>query len=222
MAERHLWLNLTEIREKEKEKAFLLNATISCSGLFGNAVKTVIKKFKVRGAREILNYLDEIQGAGDSSQGLSPSPPLRAWPLAEWPEECAHSSPADHFFGVCLDSTSMQARLAPARVESIQSCAARFKLVRHMSVVLCRRLLGLMAAASPVLPLGLLHVRPFLWWMKSLGIRPSWPSLRLLKMSGACFRALLVRRDPSFLLSGVHMGVICRRHMITTDTSLSG
>ncbi len=75
----------------------------------------------------------------------------------------------------------------------------------------CARLLGLMVAASPVLPLGLLHMRPFLWWMKPLGIRPSWPSLRLLKVSGACFRDLLVWRDPSFLLSGVRMGVICHR-----------
>ncbi len=32
------------------------------------------------------------------------------------------------FLGVCLDSTSMQACLAPARVESIQSCSARFRL----------------------------------------------------------------------------------------------
>ncbi len=66
------------------------------------------------------------------------------------------------FLGVCLDSTSKQARLAPARVESIQSCTARFKLGQHVSVGLCRRLLGLMAAASPVLPLGLLHMRTFL------------------------------------------------------------
>ncbi len=91
-----------------------------------------------------------------------------------------------------------------------------------MSVGLCRKLLGLMAAASPFLPLGLLHMRPFLWWMKSLGIRSSWPSLPLLKVSGACFRTLLVWRDPSFLLSGVRMGVICHRQMITTDASLSG
>ncbi len=79
------------------------------------------------------------------------------------------------FWRVCLDS--MQARLAPARVESIQSCSARFRLGRHVSVGLCRRLLGLMVVASPVLPLGLLHMRPFLWWMKSLCIvslgRPS-------------------------------------------------
>ncbi len=112
------------------------------------------------------------------------------------------------FLGVCLDSTSMQACLAPARVESIQSCSARFRLGRRVSVGLCRRLLGLMAEASLVLPLGLLHMRPFLWWIKSLGIRPSWPSLRLPRVSGACLRALLVWRDPNFLQRGVSMGVV--------------
>ncbi len=43
-AERHLWLNLTEIREKEK--VFLLDALISQSGLFGEAVSSVVKKFR--------------------------------------------------------------------------------------------------------------------------------------------------------------------------------
>ncbi len=169
-----------------------------------------------------LAYFSQLQGAGDSSQGLSPSPTSRAWPPAEWPEERAHPSPADHFWRVCLDSTSMQVHLAPARVESIQSCTARFKLGWHVSVCLCSRVLGLMVAAPLVLPLGLLHMRPFLWWMKSLGIRLSWPSLHLLKVSDACFCTLLVWRDPSFLSSGVRTGVICRRQMITTDASLLG
>ncbi len=42
-AERHLWLNLTEIREKKK--VFLLDAPISQSGLFGEAVSSVVEKF---------------------------------------------------------------------------------------------------------------------------------------------------------------------------------
>ncbi len=42
-AERHLWLNLTEIREKEK--VFLLDAPISQSGLFGEVVSSVVDKF---------------------------------------------------------------------------------------------------------------------------------------------------------------------------------
>ncbi len=61
------------------------------------------------------------------------------------------------FLGVCLDSIQMQARLAPARISNFTACLARFKLGCHVSVGTCRRLLGLMAAASPVLPLGLLH-----------------------------------------------------------------
>ncbi len=39
-AEHHLWLNLTDIREKEK--AFRLDALISSSGLFGDAVNAVL------------------------------------------------------------------------------------------------------------------------------------------------------------------------------------
>ncbi len=62
------------------------------------------------------------------------------------------------FMGVCLDSTSMQDCLAPARIESIQSCVVHFKLGQHVSVCLCRRLLGLMVAASPGFSLGLLHM----------------------------------------------------------------
>ncbi len=42
--ERHLWLNLTEIREKEK--VFLMDAPISQSGLFGEAVSAVVDKFR--------------------------------------------------------------------------------------------------------------------------------------------------------------------------------
>ncbi len=44
VAERHLWLNLTEIREKEK--VFLMDAPISQSGLFGEAVSAVVDKFR--------------------------------------------------------------------------------------------------------------------------------------------------------------------------------
>ncbi len=70
------------------------------------------------------------------------------------------------FLGVHLDSVQMQAHLAPARISSFNACLACFKLGHHFSVSTYRRLLGLMATASPVLPLGLLHMRPFLWWMR--------------------------------------------------------
>ncbi len=50
-AERHLWLNLTEIHEKEK--VFLLDAPISQSGLFGETVSAVVDKFRSVHAEEI-------------------------------------------------------------------------------------------------------------------------------------------------------------------------
>ncbi|CAM4608253.1 unnamed protein product [Leuciscus chuanchicus] len=42
--ERHLWLNLSGIGEREK--TFLLDAPISSSGLFGDAVNTVVDRFQ--------------------------------------------------------------------------------------------------------------------------------------------------------------------------------
>ncbi|KAF4100710.1 hypothetical protein G5714_018906 [Onychostoma macrolepis] len=83
------------------------------------------------------------------------------------------------FLGVHLDSVQMHGRLAPTRISRLNACLDRFKLYHHVSVSTCRRLLGLMAAASPVLPLGLLHMRPFLWWTKLSGIRSVGPATRL-------------------------------------------
>ncbi len=126
------------------------------------------------------------------------------------------------FLGVRLDSVQMQARLAPARIPDLTACLARFKLGHHVSVGTCRRLLGLMAAASPVFPLGLLHMRPFLWWMKELRLHPTVQATRLIRVSRSCCRPLLMWRDPVFLRSWVRMGAIHHRHMITTDASMTG
>ncbi len=126
------------------------------------------------------------------------------------------------FLGVHLDSFQMQASLAPARISNFTACLARFKLGHHVSVSTCRRLLGLMAAASPVLPLGLLHMRPFLWWMKELRLHPTIPATRLIRVSRSCFWTLLQWRDPAFLQSGVRMGAIHHRHMITMDALMTG
>ncbi len=125
------------------------------------------------------------------------------------------------FLEVHLDSVQMQARLTPARISSLNACLARFKLEHHVSVSTCRRLLGLMATASHVLPLGLLHMRPFLWWMRQLSIRSTGPATRLIRVSRSCFRTLLIWRDPTFLWSGVRIGYRYN-HMVTTDASMTG
>jgi hypothetical protein len=42
--ERHLWLNLSGVGDRDR--AFLLDAPISSSGLFGDAVDTVVERFQ--------------------------------------------------------------------------------------------------------------------------------------------------------------------------------
>ncbi len=169
-----------------------------------------------------LAHSGSLQGAGESSQGYCSRPHPFSWPQDERQEECAPPISANRVSGVCLDSVQMQARLASARIPDLTACLTRFKLGHHVSVGTCRRLLGLMAAASSVLPLGLLHMRPFLWWMKKLSLHPTVPATRLIRVSRSCCRPLLLWRDPAFLRSGVRMGAIHRRHMITTDASMTG
>ncbi|MGL5128313.1 MAG: hypothetical protein ACRC7D_09170, partial [Aeromonas popoffii] len=55
--ERHLWLNLSGI--KEKDKSVLLDAPLSDQGLFGNAVDTVVDRFQEakRQATAFQNFL---------------------------------------------------------------------------------------------------------------------------------------------------------------------
>ncbi len=57
------------------------------------------------------------------------------------------------FLGMVWDSTLIQARLSPARKESILSAVKRIRPVQSLTVKQFQRLLGLMAAASNVIPL---------------------------------------------------------------------
>ncbi len=126
------------------------------------------------------------------------------------------------FLGVHLDSIQMQARLAPARISNFTTCLARFKLGRHVSVGV------LLQAARPhgnslpcVTPRVASHEAVPLVDERA-EVTPTVPATRLIRVSRSCSRPLLQWRDPAFLQSGVRMGAIHRRHMITTDTSMTG
>ncbi|KAI2653857.1 Transposon Ty3-G Gag-Pol polyprotein [Labeo rohita] len=73
------------------------------------------------------------------------------------------------YLGVVWDSTTMQARLSPARIESILTAVKRVKEGQSLTVKRFQQLLGLMAAASNVIPFGLLYMRPLQWWLKTKG-----------------------------------------------------
>ncbi len=77
--ERHLWLNLTGI--KDKDRTFLLDAPISPSGLFGDAVNTVATRFREakRYEEAFVRFLPRrAQESGTSATRSRPGPvPLR-------------------------------------------------------------------------------------------------------------------------------------------------
>ncbi len=101
-----------------------------------------------------LAHTGPLQGVSELSQRYRPPPHSCSWPQNEHQKECSHPFSRNGVLGVYLDSVQMQARLAPAWISSFNTCLARFKRGHHVSVSTCRRLLGLMATASPVLLLA--------------------------------------------------------------------
>ncbi|KAI2645466.1 Transposon Ty3-G Gag-Pol polyprotein [Labeo rohita] len=126
------------------------------------------------------------------------------------------------YLGVVWDSTTMQARLSPARIESILTAVKRVKEGRSLTVKQFQQLLGLMAAASNVIPFGLLYMRPLQWWLKTKGFSPRGNPLRIIRVTRHCLRALDMWRKPWFLSQGPVLGAPCRRVSLATDASLTG
>ncbi len=126
------------------------------------------------------------------------------------------------YLGVVLDSTTIQARLSPARIKLILTTVRRVRESLSLTVKQFQRLLGLMAAVSNVIPFGLLYMRPLQWWLKSKGFSPRANPFRMIKVTRRCLRALDMWRKPWFLSQGPVLGAPCRRIMLTTDASLTG
>ncbi len=126
------------------------------------------------------------------------------------------------FLGVIWDSTSMQARLSPARIESILSAVKRIILGQPLTLRQFQRLLGLMAAASNVIPVGLLHMRPLQWWLRTKGFSLRGNPFRLTKVTQRCLHALVMWKKPWFLSQGPMLGASSHRKTLTTDASLTG
>ncbi len=85
------------------------------------------------------------------------------------------------YVGVVWDSTTIQACSSPARIESILMEVGRVKEGQSLTVKQFQRLLGLMAIAFNMIPIGLLYMRPLQWWLKTKGFSPRGNPLRITK-----------------------------------------
>ncbi len=121
------------------------------------------------------------------------------------------------YLGVVWDSTTMQALLSPARIESILATVKRVREGQSLTVKQFQRLLGLMAAASNVISFGLLYMR----WFRTTGFSPRRNPFHMIKVMRRCLCALDMWKKPWFLSQGPVLGAPCRRETLTTDASLT-
>ncbi|KAI2656602.1 ORF V: Enzymatic polyprotein [Labeo rohita] len=127
------------------------------------------------------------------------------------------------FLGVELDSVSMTARLTNERAQSVLKCLESFRHKTTVPLKTFQRLLGHMAAAAAVTPLGLLHMRPLQRWLHDRVPRWAWHrgTLRI-GVSPQCHRLFSPWSDPAFLQAGVPLGQVSRHLVVYTDASSTG
>ncbi len=86
------------------------------------------------------------------------------------------------FLGVELDSVSMTARLTEERAQAVLNCLSSFRGRNVVPLKQFQRLLGHMASAAAVTPLGLLHMRPLQHWLHfpgpEVGMAPRYTASR--------------------------------------------
>ncbi|KAI2648082.1 ORF V: Enzymatic polyprotein [Labeo rohita] len=127
------------------------------------------------------------------------------------------------FLGMELDSVNMTACLTNERTQSVLNCLKSFRHKTAVPLKTFQRLLGHMAAAAAVTPLGLLHMRPLQRWLHDRVPRWAWHrgTLRI-GVSPQCRRLFSPWSDPAFLRAGVPLGQVSRHVVVHTDASTTG
>ncbi len=92
---------------------------------------------------------------------------------------------------------------------SHSSAVARVRGDQSLTVKRFQRLPGLMAAASNVIPIGLLYMRPLQWWLKTRVGFLRGNLLRMIKVTRRCLHAINMWRQPRFLSQGPMLGAPC-------------
>lgn len=105
-----------------------------------------------------------------------------------------------------------------SRKENVVSCSGSY----FPGAVVHLRLLGLMASAILLVPLGRLHMREFQIWVAACGLDPVSHGARKVLVMPACTRTLHHWRALASLTQGVPVGAVLSRKVVTMDASLSG
>ncbi len=127
------------------------------------------------------------------------------------------------FLGIELDSVEQSARLTEERAQSVLNCLNTFRGRTAVPLKLFQRLLGHMAAAAAVTPLGLLHMRPLQHWLHGRVSRWAWQrGTYRVAITLECRQTFSPWSDPLFLRAGVALEQVSRHAVVFTDASATG
>ncbi len=122
---------------------------------------------------------------------------------------------------VCVRRTGISVQ-SPA-LQSVLNCLNTFKNRTAAPLKQFQRLLGHMAAAAAVTPLGLLHMRPLQHWLHGRVPGWAWQSSTLrVQVTPACRQTFTPWSDLSFLRAGVPLEQVSRHAVVYTDASAKG
>ncbi len=139
------------------------------------------------------------------------------------PPPCPEPSRLDDWFLGVARAGSQSARLTEERAQSVLNCLNTFRGRTAVPLKLFQRLLGHMAAAAAVIPLGLLHMRPLQHWFH--GRVPRWAWQRgtyRVAITPECRQTFSPWSDHLFLRAGVALEQVSRHAVVFTDASATG
>ncbi|KAK7905173.1 hypothetical protein WMY93_017780 [Mugilogobius chulae] len=195
--------------------------------VFVKCTEAAIAPLRHQGLR-LAMYIDDWLLAAHSPQQLREHTELLLAHLTSlgftinWEKSVLVPSQTVKFIGLRLNSVTYKAQLSVERIEAFSACLATFRRGALLHYRTCHRLLGLMASALVVIPLGRLYMRPFQKWVTAFHLDPARHAYKLVPVTAACVRALRPWRRQGFLSAGVPMGTVIARKVITTDASLRG
>ncbi len=127
------------------------------------------------------------------------------------------------FHGMELDSINLTARLSIERALSTLRCLESFQRKRAVPLKHFQRLLGHMASAAAVIPLGLLHMRPLQHWLHDRVTRWAWRhGTYQVSVTPSCHHTFSPWSDLAFLRAGGPLEQVSRHVVVSTDASTTG
>lgn len=139
-----------------------------------------------------------------------------------WKKSNPQPSQRAEYLGIVLDSVSLRATLSESRRTALQQEVLKLKQGQRVTALTVMQALGHMAAAHPVVPLGLLHMRRLQRWFASLRLDLKRQKFRLLTVPPTVQGNLQYWGSPQHLVTGTPLGRVTSYTSVFTDASLMG